>query len=157
MGERRAISAASIIMCVVAMTQAGAPPAPALAQTPLTATRPGPCPLARVSTETVQAYAARVIACAAGIWSVPGGVDRAICIARRESGLNPAASSPNGDYLGLFQHSAKYWPARYAAWTRVGWQLRPSALNARTNAVVTLRMVHAAGRWSTAGWSPKGC
>jgi hypothetical protein len=118
---------------------------------------PGPCPLTRGTDETVQDLSARLITCAAETWSVPGGADRAICIATRESGLNPAAASPTGDYLGLFQHSAKYWPSRYEAWTKVGWRLRRSALNGRTNAIVTIRMVSSVGRWVTAGWPAKGC
>jgi broad specificity phosphatase PhoE len=118
---------------------------------------PGPCALARNTGESVQDFSARLITCAAETWSVPGGADRAICIARRESGLIPHAKSPNGQYLGLFQHSAKYWPSRYDQWTKPDWQLRTSALNGRTNAVVTIRMVHGIGRWVTAGWPAKGC
>ena len=45
---------------------------------------------------------------------VPGGSARAICIARRERGLDPSAtSSPTGRYRGLFQHDRDLWPARY--------------------------------------------
>jgi hypothetical protein len=118
---------------------------------------PGPCALSRNDGESVQDFSARLITCAAQTWSVPGGAARAICIARRESGLVPHATSPNGQYLGLFQHSAKYWPGRYDEWTKPDWQLRTSALTGRTNAVVTLRMVHGIGRWATAGWPAKGC
>ena len=55
---------------------------------------------------------------------VPGGQDRAICIARRESGLDPTAtSSPTGEYRGLFQHDRDLWPARYDRYTEPAWEL----------------------------------
>jgi hypothetical protein len=95
-----------------------------------------------------------VIECAARRWPVPGGAAKAICIAQRESDLVPTATSPNGQFVGLFQHLASAWPDRYAAWTRPVWQLRPSPLNARTNAIVTIRMVSVDG-WGP--WSGAGC
>ena len=107
--------------------------APAVSARPIaTAPRSGPCPLVRSAGETVQHFSKRVISCATARWTVPGGAARAICIARHESGLVPKASSPGGSYLGLFQHSATYWPGRYASWTWTGWALRTSALSGRT-------------------------
>ena len=90
----------------------------------------------------------RIIRCAVDRWEVPGGSERAICIADRESNLNPKAESATGEYLGLFQHSADAWPDRYEEWTLPSWQLPESALHGRTNAVVTTRMVNADG------WGP---
>jgi broad specificity phosphatase PhoE len=148
---------AAMTACITAVLCASAPAALARRDVGPNTGPPGPCPLARGSGETVQDFSARLIACAADTWSVPGGADRAICIATRESGLVPTASSPTGAYLGLFQHSANYWPSRYDTWTRVAWRLRTSALNGRTNAIVTVRMVHGIGRWATAGWPAKGC
>ena len=89
-----------------------------------------------------------LIRCAAKRWEVHGGAAKAICIARVESGLNPKSTSSDGTYLGLFRHSADAWPDRYDAWTRRAWQLDPRALNGRTNAIVTIRMV------SANGWGP---
>lgn len=100
-------------------------------------------------------YSKRLIRCTAARWPVPGGAKRAICIAGRESGLNPKAASPTRQYLGLFQHSAKDWPRRYRVWTARRWGLGPSALNPRTNAIVTMRMVSAVRSWSA--WGRKGC
>ncbi len=114
----------------------------------------GPCALTRNDGETIQGFATRIIQCAADKWPVPGGADKALCIAQRESGLNPAASSATGEYLGLFQHSAAAWPDRYTEWTRPVWGLKQSALNGRTNAIVTMRMVNADG-WGP--WSGAGC
>jgi len=114
----------------------------------------GPCALARDDGETIQDFSSRLITCAADRWPVPGGADEAICIARRESGLVPTASSPTGEYVGLFQHSAAAWPDRYAEWTRPVWQLKENPFNGRTASVVTMRMVNADG-WGA--WSGAGC
>jgi len=108
----------------------------------------GPCNLARAADESVREFSSRLIQCATGRWEVPGGAQRAICIARAESHLNPLATSAGGVYLGLFQHSAEAWPDRYREWTRPAWGLDESALSGRTNAIVTIRMVNAAG------WGP---
>ena len=89
---------------------------------------------------------------------VPGGKERAICIARRESGLDPSAtSSPTGEYLGLYQHDRDMWAARYDGYTQPVWELSRRALNGRTNAIVTIRMVADIGTWHEAGWPPKDC
>ena len=114
----------------------------------------GPCALTRVSGEAIQDFSSQLIQCAATHWPVPGGADKAICIAQRESGLIPTAASATGEYVGLFQHLASAWPDRYTEWTRPSWQLRPSPLNGRTNAIVTLRMVNADG-WGP--WLGAGC
>jgi hypothetical protein len=114
----------------------------------------GPCALVREDGETIQDFSIRLITCAADRWPVPGGADKAICIARRESGLVPTASSPTGEYVGLFQHSAAAWPDRYAEWTRPVWQLKENPFNGRTASVVTMRMVNADG-WGA--WSGAGC
>jgi hypothetical protein len=117
----------------------------------------GPCQLIRGNSETVQAFSKRLITCAAGRWPTPGGAYRGICIADRESGLVPTATSPRRTYLGLFQHSSHDWPQRYQAWALPAWHLATSALNGRTNTIVTFRMVAAAGGWVAAGWPVDGC
>jgi hypothetical protein len=117
-------------------------------------TRPGPCPLHREQDEAIQDLARRLIECAVARWPVPGGAPRAICIARRESGLIPWASSATGQYLGLFQQSAAGWPERFDAWTQPAWELKNNALNGRSNAIVTIRMVNADG-WGA--WAGPGC
>jgi hypothetical protein len=115
---------------------------------PVSAGEAGPCDLARRENEPVRQLSKRLIRCAADRWAVPGGAEKAICIARAESDLNPDAVSAGGDYLGLFQHSAAAWPDRYREWTRPSWGLDDSALSGRTNAIVTIRMVNANG------WGP---
>ena len=129
---------------------------PASAGLPRTTTPPlpGPCALVRASGEAIQDFSIRIITCAADKWPVEGGADKAICIARRESGLIPTASSASGMYVGLFQHSAADWPNRYAQWTRPSWQLKENPYNGRTNAIVTLRMANAQG-WGA--WAGAGC
>ena len=129
---------------------------PASAGLPRTTTppAPGPCALVRSVGEAIQDFSIRIITCAADKWPVEGGADKAICIARRESGLIPTASSPTGMYVGLFQHSAADWPNRYAQWTRPSWQLKENPYNGRTNAIVTMRMANAQG-WGA--WAGVGC
>jgi hypothetical protein len=89
---------------------------------------------------------------------VPGGRTRAICIARRESGLDPTATSePTGRYRGLYQHDRDLWDRRYNTYTKPEWEVSTRALNGRTNSIVTIRMVFNAGSWKLAGWLPKEC
>jgi hypothetical protein len=129
---------------------------PASARLPRTTTTPtpGPCALVRSVGEVIQDFSIRIITCAADKWPVEGGADKAICIARRESGLIPTASSPTGMYVGLFQHSAADWPRRFDQWTRPSWQLKENPYNGRTNAIVTMRMANAQG-WGA--WAGAGC
>ena len=114
----------------------------------------GPCALARADGEIIQNFSIRLITCAADRWPVEGGAEKAICIARRESGLIPTASSATGLYVGLFQHSAADWPRRYDEWTRPIWELKENPYNGRTNAIVAVRIANAEG-W--AAWSGTGC
>jgi hypothetical protein len=118
----------------------------------------GPCDLIRRSSESTQHFMRRRISCAVDRFGpVGGGTTRAICIAKRESGLDPSAESATGDYLGLYQHSATMWPDRFKRWTDASWALSHRALNGRSNSIVTVRMVHALGGWKAAGWRVKGC
>ena len=121
--------------------------------------RPGPCDFHRLNGETVQHFSTRRIVCAVEVFGpVPGGPARAICIARRESGLDPSATSkPTGRYRGLYQHDRDLWPSRYDIHTMPAWELSHRALNGRTNAIVTIRMVVRVGTWRGAGWPPKKC
>jgi hypothetical protein len=117
---------------------------------------PGPCALPKQDGEAIQHYSKRLIRCAAAKWPVPGGAKKAICIARHESGLVPSAESPTGRYLGLFQHSKTYWPGNYKSYTHKVWQLKTTALNGRSNAVVSVRMAHDPDvRWRP--WAGTGC
>jgi hypothetical protein len=118
----------------------------------------GPCDLSRRSSESTQHFMRRRISCAVDRFGpVGGGTARAICIAKRESGLDPSAKSATGMYLGLYQHAATMWPARYKRWTNASWSLSKRALSGRSNSIVTIRMVHAFGGWKAAGWRVKGC
>ncbi len=150
-----AMTGAVTLALTLVLTLCGA--SPVSARTEATTTPTGPCALTRGVAEPVQGFSKRLIRCAASHWVVPGGAAKAICIAGRESGLVPTATSAGGAYLGLYQHSARYWPIRYRTWANAGWHLRSTALSGRTNAIVTLRMVHAAGGWASAGWPVRGC
>lgn len=134
---------------LVVGTLLAAAPAPAAAED-----RSGPCDLHREEDELVRRFSRRLIRCAVGRWPVRGGNEKAICIARRESGLNPRSRSETGQYLGLYQHDADLWDGRYSSWTRERWALNPRALNGRSNAIVTIRMASANG-WGP--WRGEGC
>jgi hypothetical protein len=119
----------------------------------------GPCELRRQDGETVRNFSRRLIRCSVErLGPVPGGTERAICIAKRESGLYPdATSEPTGEYRGLFQHDRDYWSSRFDTYTEPAWDLSKRALNGRTNAIVTIRMVADFGRWKAAGWPRRDC
>jgi hypothetical protein len=124
----------------------------------ITSPNSSPCALTRKTSETVHHLQRRRISCAVHRFGpVSGGSTRAICIAKRESGLDPMAKSSSGMYLGLYQHAATLWPGRYKKWTSSTWRLSRRALNGRSNSIVTIRMVHAMGGWKSAGWPVKGC
>ena len=150
-----ATAAAAVTACAIVLTLfAGGPASAKLVVADITPRVAGPCPLVRADGEAIQDFSIRLIQCAVDKWPVPGDAEKAICIAQRESGLNPAATSPTGEYVGLFQHSSADWPNRYAEWTRPSWQLKANPLNGRTNAIVTMRIVNAEG-W--AAWAGAGC
>jgi hypothetical protein len=130
-----------------------------LGATPASATHPGPCNFHRLESESIKHLAKRKIVCAVERWGpVPGGPARAICIAKRESGLDPSATSePTGRYRGLFQHDRSFWAWRYDTYTMPAWELSHRALNGRTNAIITIRMVVHEETWRGAGWLPKEC
>lgn len=98
----------------------------------------------------------RVIRCAVGKWSVPGGYDKAVAVASCESGSDLLDHSTDG-YTGTFQQSTRYWDGRRAAYNPVGWDkpLQHPAWHPRANVVVSIRMAHADGDWSD--WSQGAC
>lgn len=139
-GTSRSLMAASVAVLVLA-----APAAPAQAHH-----LEGPCDVHRREGESVRSHSTRLIRCVVGEWEVPGGAEKAVCIADAESHLNPKAVSESGDSVGLFQHSADAWPDRFEAWTEDEWELDERALSGRSNAIVTIRMVNANG-WGAWG------
>jgi hypothetical protein len=142
------------VLAVVALVAIVAPTTPASAHH-----RPGPCDFHIDADETLRQFSKRRIVCAVDRFGpIPGGTTRAICIARRESGLNPkAVSEPTGQYRGLYQHDRDYWSWRYDTFTRAVWDLSRRSLNGRTNAIVAIRMVSRIGTWKEAGWPRKEC
>jgi hypothetical protein len=143
-----------VVAAAVLLAAGGVVTAPALGHH-----RPGPCDFHRRTDETIRHVSKRRIVCAVDRFGpVRGGAARAVCIARRESGLDPSATSePTGEYRGLYQHDRDFWPARFDTYAEPRWDLSPKALNGRSNAIVTIRMVAAFGGWRAAGWPPKEC
>ena len=79
-------------------------------------------------------------------WSVPGGHTKFNAVASCESGWYRFAYNPNG-HAGLFQHDTDYWADRVRSYEPVGWELKDSWQNPRTQIIVTARMVHSSGSW----------
>jgi hypothetical protein len=86
----------------------------------------------------------RLIRCVAGYYHV--NADRALYVARRESGFNPKAYNAWSCAKGLYQHLCRYWPQRADAY---GFD-DASAYNGRANVFVTMKMV------KRYGWQPWG-
>jgi len=86
-----------------------------------------------------------LIRCAARHWNVPGGANKALAIAYRESRYDPHAYNSSGAE-GIYQHLRRYWPGRARTYGFPGY----SAFNARANIIVTMRMV------KRGGWGPWG-
>jgi hypothetical protein len=90
--------------------------------------------------------------CVVAKWPVPGGVSEAWSVGMCESHMYRLANN-GGNYLGLFQHSATYWPDRVSHQMPDGWKIGPWQrwTNSRSQIVTTARMVHYSGSWSA--WS----
>jgi hypothetical protein len=89
----------------------------------------------------------KLIRCAVHRWSVPGGADKALYIANRESNFQPHAYNSYSGASGIYQHLRRYWPGRASTYGFHGW----SAFNARANIIVSIRMVHRLGSWQPWG------
>ena len=83
-----------------------------------------------------------LIRCAARHWGSPGGPNKALDVARCESGLNTDAYNPGG-YAGVYQQAVRYWPDRADKW---GFPDR-SVYNGRANIIVSIRMANSANSW----------
>lgn len=89
------------------------------------------------------------IRCAVRRWPVDGGAEKALAVARCESGLNELAYNAGGcggyGCGGVFQQHLRYWDGRFDALAPPWWRLPPGPLNGRSNVVVSIRMAHARG------------
>lgn len=141
----------AVTLLVVSVMLALAPPAAAHHKA-------GPCDFHQEEGETIRHFSKRLIRCAVkDSGPVPGGATRALCIAKRESGLLPWVESATGLYVGLFQHAREYWKGRYAAYTDPAEELPTRMKSGRTNSIVAIRVVRKAGTWHDAGWPVKDC
>lgn len=84
----------------------------------------------------------QLIRCAARHWRSPGGANKALDVARCESGFRTDAYNPSG-YAGVYQQAVRYWPDRADKW---GFPHR-SAYNGRANIIVSIRMANSADGW----------
>lgn len=89
------------------------------------------------------------IRCAVRHWTVDGGAEKALAVARCESGLDELAYNATGcngyGCGGVFQQHLRYWDGRFAVLAPPWWGLRPGIFNGRSNTIVSIRMAHAAG------------
>lgn len=90
----------------------------------------------------------RSIACGTDHWRVPGGRDRAVAIAKCESGLRADARGP-GTSAGVFQFISSTWDSTVHRFRRLvrRWDLSRNVFNGRSNVVLAIRKAHADG-WS---------
>jgi hypothetical protein len=90
------------------------------------------------------------IRCAVKRWPVPGGLDYALSIARRESGFNWNADNPYSSASGVYQFVSGTWAGQMQNRTDLIKQqdLSRSVWNARSNVLIAIRYAHGAG------WGP---
>lgn len=138
---------------------------------PAGATGRGPCSEDRYEVTVQMSREMRVsrmqalIRCVFNVMDIGAQVPTAFAIAERESSYWPWARNPNSDSAchpwgtnpygscGLFQHLARYWPARAHSYLP-DWAFKnphPGIRQARANVWVTARMVKASG-WCH--WTP---
>jgi hypothetical protein len=156
------------VVVVLALVMAALPHAREIPSEPVRSVH-GPCVDERyvvrpaMGRERVARRVRALIRCAVGRWSVPGGAEKAISVASCESSLWPWVGR---SYVGLFQHSARYWQPRVRdllrpmwftarQWDRIDADARTNpgaAYQARANVLLSIRMAHRAGwgAWSCA-------
>jgi len=96
------------------------------------------------------------IRCAVVRWPVPGGLDLALCIARRESGFNQFAANPTSSASGVYQFVSGTWAGQISGRAQFvkDQNLGTSVFNARSNVLIAIRYAHMS--WSWAPWGG-GC
>jgi len=93
------------------------------------------------------------IRCAVARWDVPGGLDTALYIARRESGLNWNAANPTSSASGIYQFVDGTWASevsRFSEMVKLQHMSR-SVWNARSSALIAIRLAHGCSCWSPWG------
>lgn len=93
------------------------------------------------------------IRCAVKRWPVPGGVDFALYIARRESGLNWDADNPYSSASGVYQFVDGTWSSQLSRRADMieHQHLSTSVWNARSNVLLAIRLAHGCQCWAPWG------
>jgi len=92
------------------------------------------------------------IRCAAEHWRVPGGTDKALDVARCESGFEADARGP-GTSAAVYQFIRSTWDHTVARFRelRRRWDIGTNVFNGRANVVMAIRKAH------VDGWSAWAC
>lgn len=93
------------------------------------------------------------IRCAVKRWAVPGGLNTALYIARRESGFNWFAANPTSSASGVYQFVDGTWASQIAArsdFVRTQ-HLSRSVFNARSSVLIAVKLAH--GCWCWTPWT----
>lgn len=101
----------------------------------------------------------RTIKCGVDFYKTPGGVDRALCYAKHESGYNEFAKNPYSSATGIYQIIDGTWNSIYNKYVsaREFWPVRYNRYNPRSNILMALRHVKSAGWGDWSNWASYSC
>lgn len=92
-----------------------------------------------------------LVACACITWPVSGGLNYALSIADRESGLWPYAKNPSSSASGVFQFVSSTWDGLVDSWPVMNRWTGTWVFSARGNVLRAIRLAHELGHWGP--WS----
>lgn len=116
--------------------------------------RSGPCREVRWASRKNYAAVDELIACASARWGPDGGYEKAVAVARCESGLFWASHTEGTRFYGVYQIGDTEWQGwvRPNHWNDWWGGAEPGPFNARANVVLALFHESRIGSW-TPTWS----
>jgi hypothetical protein len=93
------------------------------------------------------------IRCAVARWPVPGGVDYAFAVARRESGFQALSQNPSSSASGVYQFVNGTWASQIQARGEFihRQEVERSVWNGRSNVLIAIKLVHGCRCWQPWG------